>query len=409
MKKIVVALCVLFLGLTLIIFPVLADNSTNTDNIIITITSNNDVDQIVVNSGMGEFLLTPKTEYSNEELKGNNQVMDMNGDLQVNSDDYDILKAHIDGGCKDYTAKERCPHCGAADINDDGMIDNNDLKMLQRHLDEKCKLDDCYFHGTRMNREEDPDNEDQYIWSFNYTPTIRGTDNMTFKPQSVTTTGIRTGDEKELTIKAEEFKNPEIIRAGVFPNQDKYLINTSVKIYAVTPLETDRVIFETQSEKFVVDIPESIDYVKAEKTWSKTYNPDTAEDEDITITGQGEQSSGTYKESDEPVTFSEKIVNPQIIDTDKSTVKHVQRWTTHSTDADGNVSITEHVDTWYTITVKATANADTDYVVFDTPHGDVTDKTYTTSDSNRLFSTSWTSESSGETASAEAFCTIITR
>ncbi len=335
--------------------------------------------------------------------------MDMNGDLQVNSDDYDILKAHIDGGCKDYTAKERCPHCGAADINDDGMIDNNDLKMLQRHLDEKCKLDDCYFHGTRMNREEDPDNEDQYIWSFNYTPTIRGTDNMTFKPQSVTTTGIRTGDEKELTIKAEEFKNPEIIRAGVFPNQDKYLINTSVKIYAVTPLETDRVIFETQSEKFVVDIPESIDYVKAEKTWSKTYNPDTAEDEDITITGQGEQSSGTYKESDEPVTFSEKIVNPQIIDTDKSTVKHVQRWTTHSTDADGNVSITEHVDTWYTITVKATANADTDYVVFDTPHGDVTDKTYTTSDSNRLFSTSWTSESSGETASAEAFCTIITR
>lgn len=379
---------------------------TSGDNITITISSNKDVDQILINSGTGEFLLTPQTEYSDEQLKGNNQVMDMNGDLQVNSEDYDILKAHVDGGCKDYTARERCTHCGAADVNDDGTIDNKDLEMLQSHLDGKCQLEDCYFHGTRINRENDPDHADRNVWSFSYTPTIRGTDHMSFKPQSMTSTGLRTGEQKELTVKAEEFKNPEIIRTGVVPNQNKYLINTPVKVYAVTPLETDQVIFKTNSATFVVNTPESIDYVKAEKTWSKTYNPGTAGNENIKITGQGEQSGNAFLDSVVPVDFTERIVDPQVLNTSNSVQTHSYSWTTSSTDADGKVTTTTHTYYWYTITVNATANADTEYVVFNTPGGAVTDNSYSVAGSNRIFSISWNSTKSGEGASASAYCYI---
>lgn len=379
---------------------------TSGDNITITISSNKDVDQILINSGTGEFLLTPQTEYSDEQLKGNNQVMDMNGDLQVNSEDYDILKAHVDGGCKDYTARERCPHCGAADVNDDGVIDNKDLEMLQSHLDGNCQLADCYFHGTRINRKNDPNDPTRYIWSFSYTPTIRGTDHMSFTPQSLTSTGLRTGEQKDLSVKAEEFKNPEIIRAGTLPNQNKYLINTPVKVYAVTPLETDQVIFKTNSATFVVNTPESIDYLKAEKTWSKTYNPGTAGNENIKITGQGEQSGNTFLDSAVPIDFTERIVDPQILSTSNSVQTHSYSWTTSSTDAKGKVTTTTHTYYWYTITVTATANADTEYVVFNTPGGAVTDNSYSVSSNNRIFSTSWDSTNSGESASASAYCYI---
>lgn len=379
---------------------------TSGDNITITISSNKDVDQILINSGIGEFLLTPQTEYSDEQLKGNNQVMDMNGDLLVNSEDYDVLKAHIDGGCKDYTAKERCTHCGATDVNDDGVIDNKDLVMLQSHLDGNCQLADCYFHGNRINHKDDPDHADQYIWSFNYTPTIRGTDNMSFKPQSITSTGTRTGDEKDLSVKAEEYKNPEIIRAGAIPNQNKYLINMPVKVYAVTPLETDQVIFKTNSGTYVVDNPESIDYVKAEKTWSKTFDPGIAGNETIKIVGQGRQSGNSFLDSAVPVAFTERIVDPQVMSTSNSVQTHSYTWTTTSTDAEGKVTTTDHTYYWYTITVTAIANTDTEYVVFNTPGGAVTDSSYSVSGNNRIFSTSWDSTNSGESASASAFCYI---
>ncbi|WP_126981253.1 hypothetical protein [Acetobacterium bakii] len=376
------------------------------DDIMITIHTNKDVDQIIVNSGAGEFLLTPITTYSDEQLKGNNQIMDMNGDHQVDDKDLEILQTHLDGGCKDYTATARCSHCGATDINMDDKIDDKDLKLLKAHLDGKCKLDDCYFHGIRENRTETADG---YIWSFHYTPTIRGMDDMTYTPQSITTTGTRSGEVMALSVHAEEYKNPVILKKSTQPNQNKYLIGSSITLSAVTPLETDQVVFKTNKETLIATSPDSTDYVKKEKTWKQSFVADTAGNENITIIGQGEQSNNTYLPSEVPANYIEKIVDPRVLSTGSSSTRHENRWTTSATDVDGKVTITEHVDVWYTITATATANADTDYVVFNTPNGNVTDNSSYNSGGNKCFSTSWTSGGSGGSAGATAYCNIISK
>jgi len=402
-KQTIVLVFMLLLGMLLMPLSVFAEDPAN---ITITIHTNKDVDQLVMNSGMGEFLVTPHTEYSDEEQKGNNQAMDMNGDLKVDQTDYDILKAHVDGGCKDYTATVRCSHCGANDINGDGKIDQADLDMLKSHLDGKCQLADCYFHGTRINREIDPDDPNKYIWAFIYTPTIAGTDNITFKPQSMTTTGTRTGATKAVEIKAEEYKNPEIIKSWTDPKQDKYLINSTVELFAVTPLETDQVTFTTVQGTFVIKAPDSINYDKCEKTWKKTLVVNQAGVQNFTVTAQGEQSNNTYKSTKTPFKYTERIVDPKVTSTNRNVQTHSYSWTTSTTDAEGNVSTSTHTTYWYTITVTAVANADTDYVVFNTPGGQVTATTYYQSGNNRNFSTSWTSSSSGDSASSSAFATI---
>lgn len=371
---------------------------TETGNIFVTIHTNKDVDQIVMNSGTGEYLITPHTEYSDEQLRGNNQLMDINGDHQVDQTDYDILKAHIDGSCKTFTAMVRCTHCGATDINSDGEINNQDLKLLGKHLENKCELDDCYFHGTRIHREEDPDNPSGYVWYLHFTPVIPGIDSITFEPQSVTSTGIREGEIKSLAIHAEEYKNPEILKTWVDPFQDKYLINKPVTLKAVTPLECDQVTFKTNGGEIRVDEWHSIDYDKNEKTWKTEYTPRARGYETYQVTGQGIQSTGFL--DSQIVRLTDRIVEPLVINQNKSVKTNTYTWTTTSLDIDGNVITTPHTYTWYTITVTAITNVDADYVVFSTPHGDIPDMTYSSTGNTRVFSTSWDTPNGDENASA---------
>jgi hypothetical protein len=416
MKKKTIFLIILFiLGIVSIPFYVLAEEypqvlkasetewGSDLDNIMITIHTNKDVDQIILNSGQGEFILSPETNYSEDDLRGNNEVMDMNGDLEVDRQDYEILKKHIEGSCKDYTATVRCSHCGAADINGDEVIDEADLQMLDDHITGKCSLEDCYFHGERTYREE---TEDGFTWKFHYTPTIAGTDTMTLTPQAVTSTGTRNGDVQTVVIKSEEYKNPKILRYRLVPNQNKYLIGSTVTVYAVTPLETDKVAFTYGAETKETDTWTAIDYDASEKTWRQSFVVNTVGMNIFTITGYGKQSNNGFI-AGETVTFKEKVVDPQVVSTNRLVVTHVDTWTTSSTDDDGNVTTTVHHHYWYTITVTATCNGDTDYVVFHTPSGSASDYSYASSGGNRIFSTSWTSESSGETASANAYATIV--
>lgn len=368
-----------------------------TGNIFVTLHTNKDVDQIVMNSGTGEYLITPHTEYSDEQLRGNNLSMDINGDHQVDRMDYDILKSHIDGSCETFTAKVRCTHCGATDIDGDGEINNQDLNLLEKHLENKCELDTCYFHGTRIHREQDPDNPNGYVWYLHFTPVIPGIDAITFEPQSVTSTGIREGEVKTLAIHAEEYKNPEILKSWVEPAQDKYLIDKPVTLQAVTPLECDQVTFKTNGGEIRVDEWDSIDYDKNEKTWKTEYTPRMRGYEAFQVIGQGIQSTGFLNSTS--TKFTDRIVEPLVTSQNKSIKTNTYTWTTTSVDIDGNVITTPHTYTWYTITVTAITNADADYVVFSTPHGDVTDMTYSSTGNTRVFSTSWDTPNSGETAS----------
>lgn len=416
MKKKTIFLIISFiLGIVSIPFYVLAEEypqvlkasetewGNNLDNIMITIHTNKDVDQIILNSGQGEYLLTPETNFSVDDIRGNNEVMDMNGDLEVDWDDYNVLKNHVEGGCKDYTSTIRCSHCGAADINGDAIIDETDLKMVEDHLNGECELEDCYFHGTRSYWEE---TDEGYTWTFHYTPTIEGTDTLTMTPQAIISTGIRSGETQTLVIKSEEYKNPEILRYKVVPNQNKYLIGSPITVYAVTPLETDKVIFTCGAQQKEAAEWNSIDYEKAEKTWCQNFVVNLAGMESFSITGYGKQSSENFI-AGERVDFTEKVVDPKVINLNRSVITHVDTWTTSSTDEEGNVHTTTHHHYWYTITVTATCNVDTDYVIFQTPSGAVSDYTYGSSGGSHLFSTSWTSESSGEGATANAYATIL--
>lgn len=416
-KRIAVMLLLLVLGIVSIPFSVFAEDDPEVisaseaewggdlDNIVVTVHTNKDVDQIILNSGQGEILLTPSTVYSEDDILGNNEVMDLNGDLEVTREDYEIEKAHVEGSCKDYTSTVRCSHCGAADIDSDGDIDEDDLQMIDDHINGNCSLEDCYFHGTRTYREDDPDNANQYIWTFHYTPTIAGVDTMTLTPQSITSTDTRSGDPMTLTIHAEEFKDPEILRYGLVPNQNKYLIGTTVTVYAVTPLETDKVVFTYDTESKEADTWDSIDYDNSEKTWCQSFVVTAAGMRDFSITGYGDQSENSYI-AGETITFTEKIVDPQVLSNNRSVITHVDTWTSSSTDAEGNVHTTVHYHYWYTITVTAVCNADTDYVIFQTPSGSVSDYSYGTSGGNHVFSTTWTSENSGESATASAYASI---
>ncbi|MEA4805011.1 dockerin type I repeat-containing protein [Acetobacterium wieringae] len=440
-KRIIIAFCLLILCMTLMIpLSVLANDDpavlsaaefnwgTDLDNIVITIKTNKDVDQIVLSSGQGDLLLTPETNYTEEDLRGNNEAMDMNGDLEVDQKDYDILKKHVDGtepgkekeGCKQFTATVRCSHCGAADIDGDGKIGASDLTMLQSHLDGKCTLDDCYFHGKRTYREE---TEDEYIWTVHYTPTIAGIDIMTITPQSVTSTGTRNGESSTLEIKAEEFKDPEILSYGLVPNQDKYLVfnksSVPVTIFVVTPLETDKVKFQIKNQLLLSDITEaevteweSIDYDKCEKTWKYVYTTNNRGWRDITITGYGEQSEvqGGWIEGT-PVSFQKRIVDPQVTSCNTTTVPGwLEVWYTYSssTDAKGNTttSSTRHERQWYDHTTTAICNNDTDYVFFSTSGGSGYNYGYSESGDSRTFQTSWTDLSGSGSGSAYPYATI---
>lgn len=374
------------------------------DNIMITVKTNKDVDQIILKSGQGEFILSPETNYGEEDLRGNNEAMDMNGDLEVDEKDNEILKKHLEGGCKDFTATVRCSHCGAADVNGDDKIDEADLKMLEEHINGKCKLEDCYFHGKQVYREE---TDDGFTWSFHYTPTIEGTDVMSLTPQSVTSTGKRNGEVYQLTIKAEEFKNPEILDTQIIPNQNKYLIGSSFTVYATTPLETDKVVFDYNNSVLTTDSWTSIDYEKCEKTWSQTFSANQSGIKDVTITGFGKQSNNSFI-AGEPVNLTITVVDPKVLSCNTMiTDVYIERWTTTSTDAGGNVITTVNERYWYTHTVTAVCNNDTDYVAFQTPNGTITDYSFSESEGNRQFSTSWVDNNNSGTASANAFATII--
>lgn len=446
-KRIIIAFCLLILGMTLMIpLSVLANDDpavlsaaefnwgTDLDNIVITIKTNKDVDQIVLSSGQGDLLLTPETNYAEEDLRGNNEAMDMNGDLEVDLKDLEILKKHVDGmepgkekdGCKLFTATVRCSHCGAADIDGDDEIDVSDLAMLESHLDGHCTLDDCYFHGKRTYREE---TEDEYIWSVHYTPTIAGTDIMTITPQSVTSTGTRNGESSTLEIKAEEFKDPEIIRAWLVPNQNKYLINTIIDVHVVTPLECDAIhvdnwVYDARDKiegdpasegKYFVET--QINFETKEKTWIVPVTFGERLTMAYAITGAGIKSDGSFFTHEDDPTYlygallPVRWIKPEVITcTTSITDSWVEQWTTSSTDAEGNVTTTHHSRNWYTHTVTAVCHNNTDYVIFQTPEGTVTDTTYTATPSNtNTFSTSWTNNSSSGEGSAEAFATIITK
>ncbi len=402
----------------------------STGNIIITIHTNKDVDKIVMHTNKGDIDITPSSEYGadEEDLRGNNQVLDVNGDMLVNELDYEIEKAHVEGSCKDFTAKERCPHCGATDIDDDGDIDEDDLAILESHLEGSfsCELDDCYFHGKRTYREEDPEDSSRYIWTINYTPTIAGIDEMTFTPQSYTSTGVVSGEVKTLTIHAEEYKNPEVVKYWVSPeNQDKYLVEYKsgkpIIIYAVTPLETDKVKFHIENELDPTDVTEvevtewdSIDYDTAEKTWKFYYDTSNRGWRNIEITAYGEQSedNGGWLEGT-TITMHERIVDPQVLTCNTTTTAGLLEvwyvpWS--YTDADGNShsGSTRHERQWYNHTTTAVCNDDTDYVYFTTSGGSSYSYSYSTSGDTRTFTKSWTDLSAGATGKAEAYCTIGT-
>lgn len=433
-KHITIACYVLFFVLLLIPLSVSAEDDpavisatdvnwgTDLDNIMITIKTNKDVDQIILKSGQGELLLTPESNYAEEDLRGNNEVMDMNGDLEVDRKDYDILKKHVDGtkagheseGCKLFTDTVRCSHCGAADIDGDGTIDEMDLTMLNDHLDGHCSLSDCYFHGKRVYREEE---NDQFVWSVHYTPTIEGTDIMTITPQAVTSSGVRDGDPHTLEIKAEEYKNPEILRAWIVPRQNKYLINTLCSIYVVTPLECD--VLEVGGLWFYDErdndgdlsktyLDPTIDFEKSEKLWTVPYTYNQRAQFSINISGHGQQSKDTLI-TGELSLIPVKFIDPQIKSlSTRIASSWVERWTTSTTDAEGNIVTTQHSRNWYTHTVSAVCNDDVDYVVFHTPAGTVNDYTYSVNGSDsRVFSASWTNNSSSGEGSGNAYATII--
>lgn len=372
------------------------------NDIMITIKTNKDVDELLVKSERGDFTIAPYTTYGDEDIRGNNQVMDTNGDRFITQQDKDILQAHLDGSCKDYTATVRCSHCGATDINGDEKIDNQDMKLLNDHLNGNCKLDDCYFHGVRELRKE---TSDGYTWEFHYTPIISGWENMTYTPMSHTSTGERTGDSETFKVHSEEYKNPEILTLKVTNNQNKWLINTPITFTVTTPLETDQVIFNTPFGELLAQNPKSINYIKNEKTWERTYTPTIPGIKNIIITGQGEQSNDTFLNGT-PVKISQRIVDPQILSTGSSVITHTHVSYSSSTDKDGNVSVTTSYSYTYTITITAIANLDTDYVIFSTPNGSVTSSSCSTNTGTKTFSTSWTSSSSDSSASASAFATI---
>lgn len=448
-KSIALFILLIVLGIVSIPFSVFAEDDpevisasseagwgSDLDNIMITVKTNKDVDQIILKSGQGEFILSPETNYGEEDLRGNNEAMDMNGDLEVDQLDLEILKKHVDGmepgnekeGCKLFTATVRCSHCGAADIDGDGKIDASDLAMLESHLDGKCTLDDCYFHGKRTYREE---TEDEYIWSVHYTPTIAGTDIMTITPQSITSTGTRNGEPSTLEIKAEEFKDPKIIRAWLVPNQNKYLINTVIDAHVVTPLECDAISVGSmwhfdERDKIEGDpASEYTSYIKTEinfETKEKTWVVPVTYGERLTmaygIIGAGIKSDGSLLTHEDDPTYlygallPVRWIKPEVITcTTSITDSWVERWTTDSPpDAEGNVVTTQHTRNWYTHTVTAVCHNNTDYVIFQTPEGTVTDTTYkATPDNTNTFSTSWTNNSSSGEGSAEAFATIITK
>lgn len=391
----------LLLGVVLIPVSVSAVDDQEND-IMITVKTNKDVDELMVNSERGDFTITPYTTYGDEDIRGNNQVMDMNGDRYITQKDKDILQAHLDGSCKDYTATVRCSHCGAADINGDEKIDNQDMKLLNDHLSSNCKLDDCYFHGVRELRKE---TSDGYTWEFHYTPIISGWENMTYTPISQTSTGERKGESQTFKVHSEEYKNPEILTLKVTNNQNKWLINTPITFTVTTPLETDQVIFNTPFGELLAQNPKSINYLKNEKTWERTYTPTSPGIKNIVITGQGEQSNDTFLNGN-AVNIYQKIVDPQVLSTSSSTVTHTHVSYSSSTDKDGNVSVTTSYSYTYTITVTAITNLDTDYVIFNTPNGSVTCSSGSTGTGTKSFSTSWTSSSSDSSASAQAFATI---
>lgn len=387
------------------------DWENDLDNIMITIVTNQDVDQLVLSSGQGDILLTPLTNYSEEDIRGNNQVMDMNGDLEVTEEDYEILKKHIEGNedeaddaCNLYTNTIRCAHCGAADIDGDGDIDYDDLQMVEDHLNGECTLDDCYFHGTRTYREEDGDN---YIWSFHYTPTIEGIDTMSVTPQAVTSTDVRNGEVFTIDIHAEEYKNPVVLSVKKSPNRYKYYIDELFNVTVVTPIECDMIMVSESTyydprdkeeigeefHNFCDDI--SIDYENNEKTWVVPYSYPERLAFNLMIVGFAKQSDGYSLNSIFETYIPVRFIDPQVINCE-TTITHTRtvHWTTNDgePDEDGNPTEVPHSKTYYTHTCKAVTNSDVDYVIFETPEGTVTDNTFSNAgdgEDHRVFSTSW--------------------
>lgn len=435
-------LSVLMFGLFLCV-PVYAEGSTIGDlaiedengNLIIYVTTNLDVDSLLMTIDDEDTVeIGSETAYRDEEIFGNNQTMDLNGDHYVNSDDVDIMYEHLHGGeCIDMSSTIRCSHCGATDVNGNGSIDTTDLEMLQAYIDGVCEQDDCYFTGTRVNRTEytEFDGSSGYLWRIYYTPIKDGVRTITFVPRSYVSDDnatTREGESKTIQVHAEEYKNPEIIKAYSAPtDQDKYLVNyksgVPVSLYVVTPLETDYVELDIQNEITASDYSEvtltewdSIDYDTSQKYWKYDYVTDIRGWRTVTATGYGLQSDDSSAIVSDPVEFRVHIIDPLVV-SGVSISSYLYYTTyyyiTHSgsyTDAEGVVQsysyTTQHVlHNYYMNTARVTCNEDTDYATFSgMSGGNGSVYSYAHSGSNHVFtSSSWVtvdSPASGGSATA---------